>query len=60
MVSTMTNGGHTLHNLKEYVVDTVKDLDNLPIEGIPMGSVALVISTSAVYMLNGKHEWVEI
>lgn len=60
MIRPMTSGGHTTYNLKEYVVDTPEDLEYLPVEGIAMGSIALVISKSAVYMLNSAGEWVEI
>lgn len=59
MVSIMSNSGHTGYGIKEFVCDTLDDIENLPIDVKP-GSAALVISTGAIYMINSKGEWVEV
>lgn len=59
MVNVLSNSGHTAYGLREYVIDTVADLEDLPIE-VPVGSTAFCIATSAVYMINSSREWVEI
>lgn len=59
-IAIMEQSGHTAYGLKGYVLDSLADLDNLPVDGIPMGSWALIISDSTVYMLNSKGEWTEI
>lgn len=59
MVKIMSNSGHVSYGIKEFVIDTEKDVDNLPVD-VATGSVALCIETSAVYMINSKGEWKEI
>lgn len=59
MIGAMSQSGHTTYGYREFVIDTVDDLDYLPID-VPMGSIAFVIASSSVYMLNGKREWIEI
>ena len=44
---------------KQLVVDTEHDLDLLP-KGYEMGSLALVIATGDVYVLNSHGEWVKL
>jgi hypothetical protein len=55
----MSNSGHTGYGIKEFVCDTLDDIENLPIDVKP-GSAALIISTGAIYMINSKGEWVEV
>lgn len=59
MIGILKTGGHTTYNLKEYVVDIVADIDNLPVDAV-MGSTAFVIETGDVYMINSSGEWVKI
>lgn len=59
MIKIVAQSGHNAYGIKQYVVDTEKEIDNLPIDD-QMGSSALVIETSDVYMLNGKKEWVKL
>lgn len=47
------------YNLKEYIADTVDDVDSLPTTCCP-GSVCFVIEGSRVFMLNNQKEWKEI
>ena len=60
MINDMSTSGHVKYGLKEYVLDTPDDIENLPVSGIPVGSFAFIISTSQVYMLNSKGEWLEV
>ena len=59
MFSTMSQSGHTAYGLKEFALDTPEDLNNLPIDITP-GSIAFIISTGSVHMLNNQSEWVEV
>ena len=59
MFTIIGNSGHTAYGIKEFVCDTIADIDELPID-IPAGSTAFVIEGSKVFMLNNKKEWVEI
>lgn len=54
----IANGGQTVPGIKEYVIDSIDDLDCLP--KTPMGSTALIISTGKVYILDGSQEWKEL
>lgn len=44
----------------EFAVDTVKDISTLPtnFNEVSVGSVAICIENSEVYILNSKKEWV--
>lgn len=54
--------GDILYGIKDYVVDSVSDLDSLPtdLNKIKAGSQAFVIQTSERYMLNSKGVWVKV
>ncbi len=60
MISTMSNSGKTSYGVTEFTCDTLEDVENLPSQGCAPGSVAIVISTGAIYMMNSKGEWVEV
>lgn len=59
MIRIMSQSGHQAYGVKEYVLDTAVELKELPLDD-KMGSVALVIETSDVYILNGEKEWVKL
>lgn len=59
MINLLSQSGHQGYGIKEYVLDTPTDLDNLPITD-KTGSTAFIISTSQVYMINSKGEWREV
>ena len=59
MITKTSQSGHVTYGLLEFMIDTVNDLDQLPINA-PMGSTAFCIETGSVYILNGKHEWKEV
>ena len=59
MVNIMSVNGTSQYDVYEFVCDTPDDLKQLP-KGCGAGSIALIISTGSVYVLNGSREWVEI
>ena len=52
----LSQSGHTAYGIREFVIDTDDDIENLPID-IPMGSAALSIESGNVFILNSKDEW---
>jgi hypothetical protein len=60
MINILQQAGKTVYNNKQYCVDTIDDLKDLPIEGIAPGSLAFVISESRGFMLTSTGEWKEI
>ena len=56
MISIISNSGHVAHGIKEFVLDTQNDLENLPVD-IQAGSTAKVIETGVSYILNSQGEW---
>lgn len=60
MISVTKQSGHTTYNTVEFILDTVDDVENLPVDGIAVGSTAFVISESTVYMFNNAGDWKEI
>jgi hypothetical protein len=57
--SIMSQSGHTLYNVEEFVVDTPADISNLPTY-CATGSTAIVISTAAVWMFGVDQQWHEV
>ena len=51
-------GSRTDYNYKEYVLDTKNDLATINTKDCCAGSIAYIIETKEVYMLNSKKEWV--
>ena len=51
-------GSRTDYNYKEYVLDTKDDLANINTGECCPGSVAYIIDSIELYMLNSKKEWV--
>ena len=58
MYKITSNDGDVAYGLKEFVCDEPEDLKDLP--SCAMGSVAIVISTAEVYMINSKKVWVKL
>lgn len=58
-IYVVTQGGRTDYNYKEFFVDTVTDKDDIDVTTCCPGSVAYIISTGAVYILNNEKEWIE-
>ena len=51
-------GSRTDYNYKEYVLDTKDDLANINTGECCPGSVAYIIDSKELYILNSKKEWV--
>ena len=49
-------GGKTDYNYKEYYLDTYSDLANIPTIDACPGSVAYILDTGRVFMLNNNKE----
>lgn len=58
-ISIFSNSGIKAYNLKNYIVDTVDDIANLPTGSHP-GSTAFVVATSEYYMLNNQKKWKKV
>lgn len=52
-------GGRTDYNYKEYYLDTEDELSQIDLSLCGPGSVAYVIATQKVFILNSKKEWKE-
>lgn len=59
MINLISQSGDVQYKVVDYVVDTPDDILELSTE-CAMGSSALVINTSELYMLNGQKEWVKL
>lgn len=59
MINLLSQNGHQDYGIKEYVLDTLDDLNDLPTTD-KAGSTAFVIPTSQVFMINSKGEWKEV
>lgn len=51
-------GSRTDYNYKEYVLDTKNDLVNINTGECCPGSIAYIIDSKELYILNSKKEWV--
>lgn len=54
--SIMSQSGHTLYGVKEFVVDTPEKISSLPAY-CATGSTVIVISTADVWMLGTDQQW---
>lgn len=52
-------GGKTDYNYKEFYLDTAAELSTIPTASCCPGSVAYIIATQQVYILNSNKEWKE-
>lgn len=59
MVNLYKQDGETLYGIKEFIVDSLEDIKELP-KNVRVGSMALVIPTGGIYVFNGKKEWTPI
>ena len=55
----LRQGGKTDYNYKEYYLDTTTELSNINTIDCATGSVAYIINTQQVYILNNQKEWRE-
>ena len=59
-IYVVRQGGRVDYNYREYFLDNESDLANIDPEkdNTCPGSIAFVISTSTVYILNSQKEWI--
>jgi hypothetical protein len=58
MYAVTAHDGDVQYGVNEYVCDAIDDLAHLP--RCAMGSTAIVIGTSEVYIKNSQGEWVKL
>ncbi len=58
MINLYKQDGETLYGIKEFIVDSAEEVQNLPTKKIGVGSTAIVISDGSIYIFNGSHKWV--
>lgn len=51
-------GSKVDYNYKEFYCDNIADLNNIDTSTCAPGSVAYIVNSGQVYMLNNKKEWV--
>lgn len=56
MYKIIKSNGDTAHDITEFMVDTVEDIQSLP-PYAGMGSKVYVINSGELYIKNGKNEW---
>ncbi len=44
--------------INEYICDSHADLEKIPKDTLSMGSMAFIIDSEEIYILNSKKEWV--
>lgn len=59
MYSLYANNDDISYGIQKFIVDTIEDIEFLPISANP-GSSALVIDTSSFYILNHSKKWVKL
>lgn len=57
MIKLLKQNGETIYGIKEYIVDTIEELDSIKSQSI-MGSKAYVVDTNEDYVLSGSNEWI--
>lgn len=60
MINLYRQDGETIYGIKEFILDSVEDVKDLPTTKIRIGSTALVISSGDLYMFNGEGNWVAV
>jgi hypothetical protein len=58
MITLIAHDGETSYGIKQYALDTVDELEKLP--KCPMGSTAIVIEGTKVFMMGGDDKWHEL
>ena len=58
MYSIIKQNDNNSYGLNQYVCDTEEDVQNLP-TNIKIHSIALVINSGRIYILNGEKKWVK-
>ena len=59
-IKLLRQGSKTDYYYKEWYIDTTAELKDLPIADAAPGSVAFIVNTGQVYILNNKKVWKEV
>lgn len=59
MFKAIKESGKEKYNVTEFICDTIDDIENLPTT-VEVGSTAIVIKGTRVFILNNGKEWEEI
>ena len=59
MYKAIKESGKVKYNVTEFICDTIEDIKDLPTT-VEVGSTALVVEETKVFMLNNNKEWKEI
>lgn len=60
MFTIARNSNKVAYGIKHFVIDTEQDLKEIPLGTVYPGSTAIILESSARYMLNNKREWVQL
>ena len=52
----LKQGGRVDYNYKEYYLDSASELSSIPVNDCAAGSVAYIIATQQVFILNSQKE----
>ena len=52
----LKQGGRVDYNFKEFYLDSESELDGVPVKECCPGSIAYIIDSGKIYMLNSKKE----
>lgn len=55
----LKQGGKVDYNYKEYYLDNINELSSVPTYDCAIGSIAYIIATQQLFMLNSQKEWKE-
>ena len=59
-INIYSNSGHTAYGIKEFIVDKIADINNLPLD-CQLGSAALCLEDGKVYFYSPSHDaWVPL
>lgn len=57
MIGVISQNGNTQYGISDFVVDNIKELNELSTKNIKMGSTAFCIENNSKYILNGENKW---
>ena len=57
MIGVISQNGNTQYGISDFVVDNIKELNELTTKNIKMGSTAFCIENNSKYILNGENKW---
>lgn len=59
MYNITQNGDHVQHGIKQYVADTVSDVESAPTKDVVVGSEIFCIENSKTYVFSSAKVWEE-